>query len=109
MPELPEVEVVRRGVHGAVVGRTVRDVAVRAPSLRWPVPADLRARLAGQVLRDAQRRGKYLLLLLLVVAMVNLPLVHSTLRHRQIENDGVTTTAEMLKVTYNVDDVNGVS
>lgn len=48
-----------------------------------------------------RRRGKYVLLLLLVVAMVNLPLVHSTLRHRQIENDGVTTTAEVVgKRTY---------
>ena len=62
MPELPEVEVVRRGVLGALAGRTVQDAIVRAPNLRWPVPSDLRARLAGQVLRDAQRRGKYLLL-----------------------------------------------
>lgn len=62
MPELPEVEVVRRGVAGAVVGRTVRDVVARVPRLRWPVPPDLPARLAGKVVRAAHRRGKYLLL-----------------------------------------------
>jgi hypothetical protein len=48
-----------------------------------------------------RRRGKYVLLLLLVVALVNLPLVHSTLRHQQIENEGVATTAEVVgKRTY---------
>ena len=50
---------------------------------------------------SGRRRGKYVVLLLLVVAMVNLPLVHSTLRHRQIEQQGVTTTAEVVgKRTY---------
>jgi hypothetical protein len=50
---------------------------------------------------SGRRRGKYVVLLLLVVAMVNLPLVHSTVRHRQIENEGVTTTAEVVgKRTY---------
>ena len=62
MPELPEVEVVRRGVAGAMLGRAAHGAVVRAPRLRWPVPPDLSARLAGQVLRAAQRRGKYLLL-----------------------------------------------
>ena len=61
MPELPEVEVVRRGVAGAVVGRTVHDVVARVPRLRWPVPTDLPERLAGQVVRAAHRRGKYLM------------------------------------------------
>lgn len=62
MPELPEVEVVRTGLQAAVAGRRVVGVVRRAPSLRWPVPADLDARLVGRVLRSVERRGKYLLL-----------------------------------------------
>lgn len=52
-----------------------------------------------------RRQGKYVLLLLLVVALVNLPLVHSTLRHRQVDQEGVTTTAEVVaKRTFGSDD-----
>lgn len=62
MPELPEVETVRRGLEAAVLGRRVRAVAVRAPALRWPIPADLQRILPGRELASVRRRGKYLLL-----------------------------------------------
>ena len=61
MPELPEVETTRRGLVPRIVGRSIRDVVVREPRLRWPVPRDLGARLRGQVVQSIQRRGKYLL------------------------------------------------
>lgn len=61
MPELPEVEIVRRGLQRNVVGHTVREVRVREPRLRWPVPADLTRRMAGQALASVERRAKYLL------------------------------------------------
>ena len=62
MPELPEVEVVRRGLAPRIQGATVREVRVRESRLRWPVPADLADRLAGRTLKAIDRRGKYLLL-----------------------------------------------
>ncbi len=62
MPELPEVETVRRGLEGAILGRTVRAVVVRAPALRWPIPADLDRILPGLEVASVRRRGKYLLL-----------------------------------------------
>jgi formamidopyrimidine-DNA glycosylase len=62
MPELPEVEVTRRGLLPTLAGRLLTGVVVRDPRLRYPVPADLGARLAGQRLADIGRRGKYLLL-----------------------------------------------
>lgn len=61
MPELPEVETTRRGVEPHVVGHKVSDLRVYDRRLRWPVPADLRAQLAGRVIDRVDRRSKYLL------------------------------------------------
>src|SRR5438552_17597759 len=60
MPELPEVEVRRRGLEPQLAGRVISGVAVRESRLRWPVPKDVH-RLAGRTVRAIQRRGKYLL------------------------------------------------
>jgi formamidopyrimidine-DNA glycosylase len=62
MPELPEVETVRRGLEAAILGRHVRQVAVRAPALRWPIPPQLDRILPGLEVASVRRRGKYLLL-----------------------------------------------
>jgi len=63
MPELPEVEVVRRGLEQHAVGRTVADVDPRHPrALRRHVagPTDFVDRLRGRRIQAARRRGKYL-------------------------------------------------
>lgn len=60
MPELPEVEVTRRGLAPRLVGRVISAVAVREPRLRWPIPRAVRG-LAGRTVRSLRRRGKYLL------------------------------------------------
>jgi formamidopyrimidine-DNA glycosylase len=62
MPELPEVETTRRGIHPALVGRRIADVIVREPRLRWRVIPDLTARVQGQRVLDVRRRAKYLLI-----------------------------------------------
>ena len=62
MPELPEVEVVARGLRASVLGHTVVDAQMRVPRLRWPLPQGLSEQLAGQRLEAVERRGKYLLL-----------------------------------------------
>jgi formamidopyrimidine-DNA glycosylase len=62
MPELPEVEVTRRGVEPHLTGQIITDVIMRREGLRWPFPPDLAPRLRGQVVRATERRGKYLLL-----------------------------------------------
>ena len=61
MPELPEVEVTRRGIARLLVGRTIGAVTVREPRLRWRVPAAVHS-LTGREVRAVKRRGKYLLL-----------------------------------------------
>jgi len=60
MPELPEVEVSRRGLAPQLAGRKISGVSVREPRLRWPVPRDVLA-LAGRTVGAVRRRGKYLL------------------------------------------------
>ena len=62
MPELPEVEVTRRGVAPHVEGRTVYSVVLRREGLRWPFPPELPQLLEGQLVVRTGRRGKYLLL-----------------------------------------------
>lgn len=63
MPELPEVEVVRRGLAEHVVGRCIADVEIldsRSVRRHGPGPTDFIARLRGRRMMSAERRGKYL-------------------------------------------------
>ena len=62
MPELPEVEITRRGIEPFVLGRTITGVTVRNPNLRWRVPRNIARRLVGRRVNRVLRRGKYLLL-----------------------------------------------
>jgi formamidopyrimidine-DNA glycosylase len=62
MPELPEVETLRRTIAPHVIGRRILRVEVRERRLRRPIPRDLAARLAGRTVRAVERRAKYLLL-----------------------------------------------
>jgi len=62
MPELPEVETTLRGIEPHLTGQRVKDVVIRHPQLRWPVPRALPKLLHGQTIRALHRRGKYLLL-----------------------------------------------
>ncbi|TWP33020.1 bifunctional DNA-formamidopyrimidine glycosylase/DNA-(apurinic or apyrimidinic site) lyase [Leekyejoonella antrihumi] len=67
MPELPEVEVVRRGLQGHVVGHRLDEVTlsgIRVARRHLPGPQDLTDRLRGTTALSARRRGKYLWLVL---------------------------------------------
>ncbi|MBL8549992.1 MAG: bifunctional DNA-formamidopyrimidine glycosylase/DNA-(apurinic or apyrimidinic site) lyase [Hyphomonadaceae bacterium] len=61
MPELPEVETVRRGLAPALVGRRLKRVEQRRPDLRFPLPKDFAARLEGRRIMELSRRAKYLI------------------------------------------------
>lgn len=79
MPELPEVEVVRRGLNEHLVGRTITAVRVhhpRAVRRHEAGPADLTGRLLGAQITGTDRRGKYLWLLLSGVAADEALVVH---------------------------------
>ena len=62
VPELPEVETVRRMLHDTVVGRTVASVRLSGLRLRSPIPAGLPARAKGRRITAVRRTGKYLLI-----------------------------------------------
>jgi len=63
MPELPEVETLRRALWPLIGERVLRRARFLRPDLRFPIPADtLKTRLEGRPLRRIRRRGKYLLL-----------------------------------------------
>lgn len=61
MPELPEVETVRRGLESRLIDATIQDVVVRDRRLRWPIAADFEAQLRGKRIVAIERRSKYLL------------------------------------------------
>lgn len=62
MPELPEVEITRRGIVPHIQGQTVKNVIVRNAKLRWPVQPRLKKELRGKMINTVMRRAKYLLL-----------------------------------------------
>lgn len=62
MPELPEVETVRRGLEPILVGQTFARVEQRRPDLRVPLPAGFARRLADRRVLSVGRRAKYLLI-----------------------------------------------
>ena len=61
MPELPEVETVRRGLAPHLVGRRLLRVSARRPDLRFPLPEGFVQRLTGARVIELARRGKYML------------------------------------------------
>src|SRR5205807_993955 len=62
MPELPEVETVRRGLALKMTGRSIARAELRRPDLRRPFPPMLAERLDGARIGELARRGKYILI-----------------------------------------------
>jgi formamidopyrimidine-DNA glycosylase len=61
MPELPEVETVRRGLLPVMEGRVIDLAEVNRPDLRWPLPEAMADRLTGKRVLALRRRSKYIL------------------------------------------------
>jgi formamidopyrimidine-DNA glycosylase len=62
MPELPEVETVRRGLEPAMKNQLIAKADVNRPDLRWPFPPNLADRLTGARVLGLRRRSKYILI-----------------------------------------------
>src|SRR5438093_12862642 len=61
MPEVPEVETVKRGLQPSVEGRRLTSVETRRGDLRAPFPEDFESRLIGRRVERLWRRGKYIM------------------------------------------------
>src|SRR5207247_9234437 len=61
MPELPEVETVKRGLQPTVEGRRLTSVKTRRGDLRAPFPEDFESRLTGRRVERLWRRAKYIM------------------------------------------------
>jgi len=62
MPELPEVETVRKGLAKHLIGRTIINVELRRKDLRFPFPEDFKSKIEGNKVANIGRRAKYLLI-----------------------------------------------
>ena len=85
MPELPEVETVRRGLERAMVGRRINQVVVRRSDLRRPLPENFSDMLTGREITYLDRRAKYLLIHL---DTGNVVLVHLGMSGRMVIEQG---------------------
>jgi formamidopyrimidine-DNA glycosylase len=107
MPELPEVETVRRSLL-PIVGRRVERVEVAERRLRRPISSDFPSRLAGQVIQHIERRGKYLLFhlssgeaLLVHLGMSGALLLQRTPAARREHDHVCVYLSDDLQLTYN--------
>ena len=62
MPELPEVETVRRGLEASIIGKRIARLVLQRKDLRIPFPHGLSSQLKGKKILAVARRAKYLLL-----------------------------------------------
>jgi formamidopyrimidine-DNA glycosylase len=62
VPELPEIETIRRGIEPLVVGQIIKQINVYNSNLRWPVPKNISNILQNKKICSVERRGRYLLL-----------------------------------------------
>ena len=63
MPEMPEVEIIRRYLDQQLTGRRIMDLEILLPrQIKWPTPEGYRSMAIGRTIQTVQRRGKYLLM-----------------------------------------------
>ena len=61
MPELPEVETTKNGLEQLLTNKTITNVEIRNPNLRWKVDQSIESNINNQTIRSFSRRGKYIL------------------------------------------------
>jgi formamidopyrimidine-DNA glycosylase len=101
MPELPEVETVRRGLALKIRGRRIVRVELRRPDLRRPFPPGLAEQLDGAQIGALGRRGKYILIDLDVDGVL---LLHLGMSGRVTVDSAASPSAQHDHVVLTLDD-----
>jgi len=101
MPELPEVETVRRGLALKMTGRRIARAELRRPDLRRPFPPELAERLRGARIGALNRRGKYILIELDADGLL---LLHLGMSGRITTGDATVPAARHDHVVLTLDD-----
>src|SRR5215813_15659320 len=101
MPELPEVETVRRGLALRMSGRQIVQAELRRPDLRRPFPPMLAERLDGARIGALLRRGKYILI---EIDDDGLLLLHLGMSGRITAGNAVQPTVQHDHVVLTLDD-----
>jgi formamidopyrimidine-DNA glycosylase len=113
MPELPEVETVRRGLIPVLEGKRILKAEVRRPDLRFPLPEAMAERLTGAVVERLWRRSKYILAdlstgetLLIHLGMSGRMLISGALvgdfhHPAPLKHDHVILETEAARITFN--------
>lgn len=116
MPELPEVETVRRGLLPVMEGRRILRAKVNRPDLRWPLPEQMAERLTGRRVEALRRRSKYILadldggetLLIhlgmsgrMLIAQAEVGVFHHALPAAEKHDHVVLTMEDGARVTFN--------
>ena len=104
MPELPEVETIRRGLAAVLDGRRIARVTVRRSDLRRPLPPGFAGRVEGRRITGIGRRAKYLLISLDDDTVL---LAHLGMSGRMVIENGAATRAAHLThahVSFEADD-----
>jgi formamidopyrimidine-DNA glycosylase len=101
MPELPEVETVRRGLALKMTGRRIVQAELRRPDLRRPFPPQLAERLGGAEIGALHRRGKYILIDLDADGLL---LLHLGMSGRITTGDATVPAARHDHVVLTLDD-----
>jgi formamidopyrimidine-DNA glycosylase len=100
VPELPEVETIRRRLHPDLVGRTIRDLRVLDATVSLQSEAELHAALVGRAIAGTARRGKWLIVDLVEVLMI----VHLRMTGRLVWRPGDEERGRRPRVTVELDD-----
>src|SRR5262245_60841062 len=101
MPELPEVETVRRGLALRMTGRRIVEAELRRPDLRRPFPPMLAERLRGAHIGQLSRRGTYILIELDDIGLL---LLHLGMSGRITAGDGTAAAEKHDHVVLTLDD-----
>jgi len=105
MPELPEVESLRRILARSIVGRTIVSAAVKEKRLRRTVAPDLASMIAGRTIEGIGRRAKYLMI---EMSGDHLMMVHlgmsGSLTHRRADFDGQPFNPRHDHIEFTFDD-----